>query len=368
MGFRRSKHRPPRAAPPRRGTAPAEKRTVEDPVRPAEKPDATPEVAQEHGRGRHARKPSEVPTTGWLDILARAKQQISEDNLSIVAAGVAFYAFVAVVPTLAATIAVYGLIADPSDVAQHIEALARVLPGNVLPLLHDQMARITSSNKAAGWGALIGFAFALYSSANATKALISGLNITYDETEKRSFLKLTATAFLLTIGLIVGAVAAIGLVAVLPAVLKRLDITHGTELLLNWLRWPVVIGGFLAGLSIMYRFGPCRHRAKWRWVSWGAGSAALLWLLASGLFSFYVSHFASYDKTYGPLGTVVVFLMWLYLSAFIILFGAELNAEMERQTVEDSTSGVPKPLGQRGAEAADTVGPSREHLRDEQKA
>jgi membrane protein len=129
----------------------------------------------------------------------------------------------------------------------------------------------------------------------------------------------------------------------------------------------VIVGAFVTALAIMYRFGPCRRDAKWRWVTWGAGVAAMLWLLASGLFSLYVSQFASYDKTYGPLGTVVVFLMWLYLSAFIILFGAELNAEMERQTVEDSTSGTPKPLGARGAQAADTVGPSREQLREKKK-
>jgi membrane protein len=167
--------------------------------------------------------------------------------------------------------------------------------------------------------------------------------------------------------LIAGAVVALGLVAVLPSVLERLAISRRTETLLNWLRWPVVIGGFMAGLAIMYKFGTCREKAKWRWVSWGAATAAPLWLIASGLFSLYVAQFASYDKTYGPLGTVVVFVMWLYLSAFIMLVGAELNAEMERQAVEDSTDGKPKPLGKRGAEAADTVGSSREQLREEKK-
>lgn len=304
---------------------------------------------------------------GWLDILTRTKQQIAEDNLSVVAAGVAFYAFLAVVPTLAATIAVYGLIADPSEVGRHIDAFAQVLPQNVVPLLHEQMERITGNDRAAGWGALVGFALALYSSANATKALISGLNIAYDETEERSFIKLTLVAFALTAGLVVGAVISLGLVAVLPTLLDRLAVPRGTETLLNWLRWPVIVSGFVAALAVMFKFGPCRHNAKWRWVSWGAVAAALLWLLASGLFALYVAKVASYDQTYGPLGTVVVFMMWLFLSAFTILFGAELNAEMERQTFEDSTSGAPKPLGQRGAEAADTVGPSREQLRAPKK-
>jgi membrane protein len=308
-----------------------------------------------------------VPAAGWLDILARTKQQISEDNLSIVGAGVAFYAFVAVVPALAAIIAIYGLISDPSSVAAQIEAMARVLPQEVLPLLHEQMLRITSNHQAAGFGALIGFAFALYSCGNAVKALISGLNIAYEEQEHRGFFKLTGLAILLTVGAVVGAVLAVALVAFLPNVLKRLDLSGNVETLLNVLRWPLLVGGFMTALAVVYRYGPCRNDAKWRWVSPGAILAALLWLLASGAFSFYCSHFASYDKTYGPLGTVVIFMMWLFLSAFVILLGAEMNSELERQTMKDSTDEPPKPLGQRGATAADTVGPSRDELREAKK-
>jgi membrane protein len=332
-----------------------------------EKPQAQPHELHERGRGRHAHKPTEIPGKGWLDVLTRTKQQISEDNLSVVAAGVAFYGFVAMVPALAAIIAIYGLVSDPSQVAKQIESLATVLPGEVLPLLREQMLRITSNQGAAGWSALIGFALALYSSANATKALITGLNIAYDETERRSFFKLTLIAFILTIGAIVGAVFAVGLVAVMPSVLERMHITSGVEMLLNIARWPLLIGGFMASLAVMYRFGPCRHDAKWSWVSPGAIVATILWVLGSGAFSLYVSRFASYDKTYGPLGTVVIFLMWLYLSAFVVLLGAEFNSEMERQTKKDTTEGTPKPLGQRGANSADTVGPSRDELREEKK-
>ena len=332
-----------------------------------EKPLASARDAHERGRGRHAAKPSDVPPTGWLDILARTKQQISEDNLSIVAAGVAFYAFVAVVPALAATIAIYGLISDPSQVARHIESLARVLPGEVLPLLREQMTRIAGNSQAAGIGAIVGFAFALYSSANAIKALISGLNIAYDEEEKRGFFKLSLIAFVLTIGGIFGVLFAVTLVAVLPGLLQHLPIGSAAETVLNVLRWPLLFVFALAGLAVMYRFGPCRNDARWRWVSWGAATATLLWLVASGAFSLYVSKFASYDKTYGPLGSVVIFLMWLYLSAFVVLLGAEMNSEMERQTLKDTTKGGEKPLGERGAQSADTVGPSRESLRPEKK-
>ena len=174
-------------------------------------------------------------------------------------------------------------------------------------------------------------------------------------------------AFVLTIGGIIGVLMAVGLVAVLPTVLEHLHITAAAETLLNVLRWPVLLIFSVTGLAVMYRYGPCRNAARWNWVSWGAGVATLLWLLASGAFSLYVSKFASYDKTYGPLGSVVIFLMWLYISAFVVLLGAEMNAEMERQTIRDTTEGSEKPLGQRHAQAADTVGPSREALRPEKK-
>ena len=333
----------------------------------AEKPIARPEDAHEPGRGRNATTPTEVPKEGWLDILTRTKQQLGEDNLTIVAAGVAFYGFVAVVPALAATVAIYGLAADPSQVTDQITGLASVLPDETLPLLQDQMVRITSNDSAAGIGAIVGVLLALYSSANATKALISGLNIAYDETEKRSFLKLTLIALVLTIGGIIAAALAIALVAVLPSVLERLHITSGVELLLNIVRWPLVVGGFMASLAVVYRYGPCRNDAQWKWVSPGAIVAAVLWLIGSGLFSLYVTKFASYDKTYGPLGAVVVFLMWLYISALTVLIGAEFNSEMERQTKRDTTEGSEKPLGQRGANSADTVGPSREEMRAPKK-
>ncbi|MEO5957972.1 MAG: YihY/virulence factor BrkB family protein [Opitutaceae bacterium] len=332
-----------------------------------EKPTATPADAQEGGRGRNAESPSDVPKAGWLDILARTKQQLGEDNLTIVAAGVAFYGFVAVVPALAATVAIYGLMADPSQVADQIAALATVLPGETLPLLRDQMIRITSNDEAAGIGAIVGLLIAIYSSANATKALISGLNIAYDETEKRSFFKLSGIAIVLTIVGIIAAALAIALVAVLPSVLTRLHITHGVERLLTIVRWPLLVGGYITSLAVLYRYGPCRDDARWKWVSPGAIVAGVLWLIGSGAFSLYVAKFASYDKTYGPLGAVVVFLMWLYISALTVLIGAEFNSEMERQTKRDTTEGPEKPLGQRGANSADTVGPSREELRAPKK-
>ena len=333
----------------------------------AEKPTAQPHDAHEPGRGRNAERPTDVPPKGWLDVLARTKQQVGEDNLTIVAAGVAFYGFVAVVPALAATVAIYGLIADPSQVNDQVTKLATVMPGEALPLLREQMIRITENDNAAGIGAVVGVLLAIYSSASATKALITGMNIAYDEEEKRGFIKLTLLAIVLTLGGILGAALAVGLLAALPAVLERMNIPGGVELLLNIARWPLLVGGFLGALAVLYRYGPSRHDAKWSWVTPGAIVAAVLWLLGSAAFSLYVSKFASYDKTYGPLGAVVVFLMWLYISALTVLIGAELNSELERQTKRDTTEGAEKPLGGRGANAADTVGPSREEMRPPKK-
>lgn len=353
-----------RSAPPsnRRATEVEETEGVE-----SAKPQAPSHDAHQRGHGRRAEKPTEVPKAGWLDILVRTKQQITEDNLSIVGAGVAFYAFVAVVPALAVVIALYALIADPAQINQHIASLAQVVPDEAMPLLEEQMTRIATTPQTASISAIIGVLIALYGSAKATKALIEGLNIAYDETEERGFFRLNLVAIVLTFGAIVGAVVAIALVAVLPSILERMAIGSGVETLLNWLRWPVLVGGFMLALAVIYRFGPSRTHAKWRWVSPGAIAAAILWLIGSGLFSLYVSRFGSYDKTYGALGAVVVFLMWLFISAFVILIGAELNAEMERQTVKDTTVEPDEPLGQRGAEAADTVGPTREEMPPKKK-
>lgn len=332
------------------------------------KPDAHPADVQGRGRGRQADEPHEVPKEGWKDILSRTVQSISGDNLTIVAAGVGFYAFVAVVPSLAALIGIYGLVFDPAQVGEQITSLATVLPRDVLPMLEEQLKRITSNTEAASASTIVGLLLTLWSSSAATKALIQGLNIAYGEKETRSFVRLNAMALLLTVGIIAGAILAISLVAVIPAVLQAMHLGGTVETVLNWARWPILLGGFIAALSILYRYAPCRQDAKWSWVSWGAATAAVLWLLASGLFSLYVSRFGSYDKTYGSLAAIVVFLMWLYISAFTVLLGAELNSEMERQTVKDTTDGAPKPLGGRGAYSADTVGPARASRDEKDKA
>jgi membrane protein len=313
----------------------------------------------ERARGRQAETPVQIPPKGWLDILVRTNRQLSEDNLSIVAAGVAYYTFLAVVPALAALIGIYALVTDANNIAEHLAVLWRTLPREVMPLLDEQIKRIAADDHRAGWSTIIGLALALFGSSKAITALITGLNITYDEQERRGFFKLQGLSLLFTLIGIVGAAAVIALLALLPSMLDRLPMSAGLSTALGWLRWPVLLGLFVISLSALYRFAPCRRAAKWSWASPGAVTASVFWVIGSALFSIYVSKFGGYDKTYGSLGAVVVFLLWLYLSAYVILLGAELNAEMERQTLKDTTEGNPKPLGQRDAYAADTVGVSR---------
>lgn len=312
-----------------------------------------------HGdeRGRSADSPAQVPAKGWKDIFKRTFQQIGEDNLSIVAAGVAFFAFLAIVPAMASVIAIYGFVADPATVSQHLDTLRRVVPAEAMPLLQEQLERITQNNPAAGWGAIIGLALTLFASLKGTKALMEGLNIAYDEREKRGFVKLHLVAFVLTFGAILGVAALVGLIAVLPAVLSYMRLSGFAETLLGVLRWPLMAALFMFGLAALYRYGPSRDEPKWRWVTPGAALAAIIWLIGSALFSLYATNFGNFDKTYGSLGAVVAFLLWLQLSAFVVLLGAELNCEQERQTARDTTEGHEQPMGQRGAYAADTVAP-----------
>jgi membrane protein len=300
-----------------------------------------------------------VPARGWRDVLWRTWRQLSEDNLSIVAAGVAFFAFLAVVPAMGAMIAIYALVADPAEIPSHLDTLQRVVPAEAMPLLRDQLTRMAGNQPAAGWSAVLALILTLVSSLKGTKALMQGLNIAYDERERRGMVKLHLTALVLTLGAIIGIAAMVALVAVIPVLLKFLHLPEDTAETLGWLRWPVIAAAFLCALAIVYRFGPSRDAPRWRWVSSGALAGVLIWLGGSAVFSFYVQSFGNFDATYGSLGAVVVFLLWLQLSAFVVLLGAELNSESERQTAQDTTQGQPEPMGHRKAFAADTVGPAK---------
>ncbi len=315
--------------------------------------------AAEPGRGRDAETPSEIPAAGWRDIAWRLWASFNEDRLLLIAAGATFYLLLALFPALAAFVSLYGFVADPRTIADHIAFLGTLMPKAGFEIIRDQLAALArQDNSALSWGFVIGFGVALWSANNGIKALFDGLNIAYREAEKRSFLRLNVASLAFTGGALLLAVAMIFSVGVVPAVLALVRLDHLTEVIVATLRWPVLLVMIVAAISLIYRFGPSRESARWRWISWGAVLATLVWLIASWAFSFYLQNFADYNATYGSLGAVIGFMMWTWISVIILLVGAELNAEMEHQTARDSTTGPPKPLGERGAFMADRIGRS----------
>jgi membrane protein len=311
------------------------------------------------GRGRRAERPQDIPKPGWRDVLVRTKNEISDDHVSMIAAGVAFYGLLAIFPAIAALISIWGLMFDPRQIEQQIALVSSALPQQAASIITDQARKIASS---AGAGmsiaAIAGILLTLYSAAKGMKALIEGLNIIYDEDEKRGFIRLNLVSLALTLGLIAVMIVSLGLIIVAPALLGSLGLGSTVEALVTYLRWPILFVVAIVGLAVLYRFAPSRNQPRWRWVSWGAAIATALWIIGSIAFSIYVRNFGSYNETYGSLGAVVILLMWFWVSAFIVLLGAELNSQMELQTAEDTTRGRPQPMGRRGAHVADTVGES----------
>lgn len=311
-------------------------------------------------RGREARRPRDIPKRGWRDVAWRVKDEVTNDNVSIVAGGVAFYIFLAIFPALAAALAIYGIYADPAQAAQQIESIAQFLPSQVQDILKTQLGRIAQSSQGAlGVGALIGVLLSLWSAAKGMKALMTALNIVYDEEDTRGFFKLNAMALGLTLGVIVFGLVALILIAAIPALLGNLGLGEVVKWIVSLARWPILFLVVMTIIAVLYRYAPDRDRPQWQWNTPGAVIATVLWLIASIAFSVYVSYSGSYNATYGSLAAVVILLFWLYLSAYVVMVGAEWNAEMERQTRKDTTVGKPASMGQRGAHAADTLGEER---------
>ncbi len=313
--------------------------------------------AAEERLGREAQTPREIPRRGWWMILKRTILQAMDDRLLTEAAGVTFYVLLAAFPALAALVSLFGMIADPATIGEQLAMLEGVIPASGMALIEDQVHRLTSKPQAAlGFGAIVGLLVSLWSANQATKAVFDALNVVYEETEKRSFIRFTLVSLAFTLGGLVFAVIAMAAVIVLPVILSMVWVGPTAELVLRLARWPLLVVMVALIFSALYRFGPSRRQARWRWVSWGSAVAAVLWLIVSLGFSWYVENFASYDETYGSLGAVIGFMTWVWLSAAVVLLGGELNAEMEHQTARDSTAGPEKPLGRRGARMADTVG------------
>ena len=306
--------------------------------------------------GRGATKPTEIPARGWWQILKRTGNAVMRDGLLAQAAAMTFYSLLALFPALAMVVSLYGLVADPRTLSDTISGIKGVVPGGGMQIITDQLKSLASApHKALGIGLLIGFATSLWSATSGVKALFSALNVAYNEEEKRGFIKLTVLAMVVTLCTILFLLLALGGVVALPPILNMLGIGAEAKLLLDLLRWPVLLFGLGVFLSFVYRYGPSRSKARWRWVTWGSGVATFGWLIVSVAFSYYAAHFGSYNKTYGTLGAAIGFMTWLWLSATVVLVGAELDAEMEHQTAQDTTEGPAKPMGTRGANAADRV-------------
>jgi membrane protein len=315
------------------------------------------ERAREPGRGREATAPWQMPWKGWKDILWRTYQQLNEDRLLAVAAGVVFYGLLALFPGITALVSLYGLFAKASTINEHLSLLAGFLPSGAMDIIQEQVNRLVSKGDAKlSFGFIFGLGMALWSTNAGMKAIMDALNVVYDEKEKRGFIKLNLVSLAFTVGGIIAALLAVGAVVVLPVVLSYIGLGSVAEILLRLLRWPLLLAVIVIGLAVLYRIGPSRREARWQWLSVGSVFAALAWLISSALLSWYLSNFANYDATYGSLGAGIGLMMWMWISSIVILFGAELNAEIEHQTARDSTVHGEKPLGARGAAMADTVG------------
>jgi len=292
--------------------------------------------------------------------LWRVYERFSRDRILLVAAGVTFYALLAFFPAIAALVSLYGLFADPSTVTKHLADLSGILPGGAMDLISDQVKRITSKGSGTlGFAFFSGLAISLWSANAGMKAIFDALNVVYEEEEKRSFVALTLQALACTLGALVFFLLTLGAVVVLPVVLKVLPFGNVVEWLLTILRWPILYGVVVLGLACIYRYGPSRDKAQWRWLTWGSALAAAVWLVVSMLFSWYVANFGTYNETYGSLGAAVGFMTWVWLSTTVVLVGAEINAEMEHQTARDTTVRPEKPMGARGARMADTLGEAK---------
>jgi membrane protein len=294
-------------------------------------------------RGHVARTPSELPTRGWKGILLRVYQNVSNHRVVLVAAGITFYSILALFPAVTALVALYGLFADPGAISSNLDQLSGLVPQGATDVLRDQLNRLTSQGSGTlGVAFIIGLAVSLWSANAGIKSLFDGLNIVYGEEDKRGLIKLNLVSLVFTIGTILCALLALAAIVVVPVIINFFGLTDAANLIMRIARWPLLLIVVAFGLAVLYRYGPSRREAQWRWITWGSAFASVVWLAASILFSWYAANFGSYNKTYGSLGGIVGFMVWIWLSVIVVLIGAEIDAEMEHQTARDATIGAPK--------------------------
>jgi membrane protein len=325
---------------------------------PSQEPLELQEIrATERGRGRNARAPSQIPWRGWKDIAVRVYQKTLDNRVPALAAGVAFYSLLSLFPAIAAGVSFYAFFSDAGTITKHLSLAAGIVPAEALDMVRGEITRIAGkSDNRLTLGFLIGLGIALWSANAGMKAIFDALNIIYDEHEQRGLFRLNLISLLFTVCSIGAVLLATSAVVALPLLAAALGRPPIEGPVIGFLRWPVMLVLILGVLAVLYRYGASRRPAKWRWISLGSVFAASAWLGVSSLLSWYLSNIANYDATYGALGAVAGLMMWMWLSAMVVLVGAELNSEIEHQTSRDSTIGPEKPLGARGAVMADTVG------------
>lgn len=312
---------------------------------------------KEPGRGREASRPGEIPARGWRDIAWRTVVSFFANRLAYAAAATTFFSLLSLFPALSAFVSLYGLFNDVGTAREPLTLLQGILPESVLDFIGDEVERI-----AAGRSSDLSLAFggslllSLWSANASVKSLFEALNIAYHETEKRNLIVFNLFTLAFTACALMFVLAVVGLVVVTPLVLNIVG-WNSAGAYLAPLRWPILLLMQIGALAVVYRFGPSRKKPRWRWVTWGSVLASVLWVGLGYLFSWYLSSVANYAATYGGLGTVMGFMMWTYLSTLVVLLGAQFNAEMEHQTARDTTQRPDKPIGERGALVADTIGP-----------
>jgi membrane protein len=308
-------------------------------------------------KGHGASSPWEMPLRAWKDIAARSYKRTWDDNVALVSAGVAFYGFFALLSLLGLLVLLYGFIADPHTVIEDMRSLTAVLPSDVAVLIGQQlMISVQSSEGTKGLGIVLAMVVALYGGLNGATALLTAMNIAYEEKEKRSLMRFYLIALGLTVSAVLLALVALAAVAAVAFVQGQLPDASPAAAIAGRIFGYIVLTLVACGIAAsLYRFGPSREEAQWKWITPGSAFAAVTWVLLTAAFGFYVSRFTNYQASYGPLGAVVALLSWMYLSAYAFVFGAELNSEIEHQTATDSTIGEPEPIGKRGAWAADNV-------------
>jgi membrane protein len=312
--------------------------------------------AEDKAQGRHAGRPGEIPPRGWWAVLRRVVREATSDEVGMAAASCGFYAMLALFPAISVSISLYGLVADPAAIEDQLAGLRDVLPASTYQLIAGRVHDLAAVGPTRlSWGLAVSLPVALWSAMNGTKAIIRALNVAYEERERRSFLRFNLVALLFTLGGILGVVLALTVIVLVPAALSFSWLGPLASIAVRVCSFGLMLGSVVLGVALLYRFGPSRANAKWRWITSGSLVTAGLWLAASLAFSFYVSNFGSYDAAYGTLGGVVVALLWFWISAYAVILGAELNAELELQTRRDTTTEPVRPMGERGAFVADHV-------------